>query len=283
MDPIVIIDEDQRIVAFNAAAEAAFGWTRDETVGRPLDMLMPERFRDRHRAHVEAFARTGTTSRRMGTQADPRGLAPQRRGIPDRGVDLAIRRRGRETVHRHPARRHGARAHAGAACDERSAHARHPRVRDGRDHHRRREPERRALQYGGRNDVPDEPRGGDRRAALDVHSRALSRGACVARESLRRGSCKLAAHGRLAHCHGRAARRRRVPDRRCDLAPARRRSRVLYRDPARRERAREGARRPAPVQARAAGARRRGGSHPRAGEEPRSRASCTTSSARPSR
>ena len=74
MDPIVTIDEDQRIVAFNAAAEAAFGWTRDETVGRPLDMLIPERFRDRHHAHVDAFAHTGTTSRRMGTHAVLAGL-----------------------------------------------------------------------------------------------------------------------------------------------------------------------------------------------------------------
>lgn len=69
MDPIVTIDGGQRIVAFNAAAEAAFGWSRSEIVGQPLDILIPERFRARHHAHVDAFARTGTTSRRMGAQS----------------------------------------------------------------------------------------------------------------------------------------------------------------------------------------------------------------------
>src|SRR6187455_1926376 len=87
MDPIVTIDEDQRIVAFNAAAEAAFGWTRDETVGRPLDMLIPERFRDRHHAHVDAFAHTGTTSRRMGTHAVLAGL---RRNVEEFPIEASI-------------------------------------------------------------------------------------------------------------------------------------------------------------------------------------------------
>lgn len=65
MDPIVTVDDGQRIVAFNAAAERAFGWSREDAVGKPLDMLIPERFRTAHRGHVERFGRTGTTSRRM--------------------------------------------------------------------------------------------------------------------------------------------------------------------------------------------------------------------------
>jgi PAS domain S-box-containing protein len=68
------VDADQRIVAFNAAAETVFGWPRREIVGQPLDVLIPERFRSRHRTHVDAFARTGTTSRRMGTQMLLSGL-----------------------------------------------------------------------------------------------------------------------------------------------------------------------------------------------------------------
>jgi PAS domain S-box-containing protein len=74
MDAIVTVDAGQRIVAFNAAAETVFGWPRGEIVGQPLDVLIPERFRSRHRAHVDAFARTGTTSRRMGTQLLLSGL-----------------------------------------------------------------------------------------------------------------------------------------------------------------------------------------------------------------
>ena len=74
MDPIITVDAGQRIVAFNPAAESVFGWARAEIVGQPLDVLIPERFRARHHEHVDAFARTGTTSRRMGTHDVLAGL-----------------------------------------------------------------------------------------------------------------------------------------------------------------------------------------------------------------
>jgi PAS domain S-box-containing protein len=74
MDPIITVDAEQRIVAFNPAAETVFGWAHGEIVGRPLDVLIPERFRARHHEHVDAFAHTGTTSRRMGTHAVLAGL-----------------------------------------------------------------------------------------------------------------------------------------------------------------------------------------------------------------
>src|SRR6476659_2366026 len=66
MDPIITVDDAQRIVVFNVAAEQAFGHTRDAVIGKPVDLLIPERFRDAHHAHVEKFGATGTTSRRMG-------------------------------------------------------------------------------------------------------------------------------------------------------------------------------------------------------------------------
>jgi PAS domain S-box-containing protein len=69
MDPIVMVDKDQRILRFNAAAERAFGWPRDKVLGQHLDMLIPERFCPGHRTHVREFAKTGTTSRRMGGHA----------------------------------------------------------------------------------------------------------------------------------------------------------------------------------------------------------------------
>src|SRR5207249_7070521 len=60
MDPIITVDEQQRILVFNAAAEQAFRWSRAAVLGEPLEKLLPERFRHGHRAHVERFGRTGS-------------------------------------------------------------------------------------------------------------------------------------------------------------------------------------------------------------------------------
>ena len=69
MDPIITLDEQQRILFFNSAAEQVFRWPRAAVIGEPVDKLLPPRFRGAHHSHIEHFARTGTTSRRMGTQS----------------------------------------------------------------------------------------------------------------------------------------------------------------------------------------------------------------------
>jgi hypothetical protein len=67
-DAIIAVDADQRIVLFNAAAERMFGCNSAEAISGPLDRFIPERSRDAHRLHVERYARTGETARRVGTQ-----------------------------------------------------------------------------------------------------------------------------------------------------------------------------------------------------------------------
>ena len=74
MDAIVTSDAQEKIVLYNRAAERIFGWSAAEAVGRDLAMLIPERFRATHRAHVERFGATGVTSRRMGGSAVVHGL-----------------------------------------------------------------------------------------------------------------------------------------------------------------------------------------------------------------
>src|SRR5690242_12617778 len=66
MDAIITIDDDQRIQIFNRAAEKMFGYTMDQVKGQPLEMLLPERFRARHRNHIRHFGETGVTNRAMG-------------------------------------------------------------------------------------------------------------------------------------------------------------------------------------------------------------------------
>ncbi len=66
MDAIITVDQDQRILLFNQAAEATFGCSRAEALGSTLDRFLPARFRKAHAAHVERFGATGVTNRRMG-------------------------------------------------------------------------------------------------------------------------------------------------------------------------------------------------------------------------
>jgi PAS domain S-box-containing protein len=66
MDAVITVDEEQKIVLFNRAAEQVFRLRREEVLGTPLDRLLPARFRGAHHGHIEGFGRTGVTSRRMG-------------------------------------------------------------------------------------------------------------------------------------------------------------------------------------------------------------------------
>ena len=66
MDAVITVDEAQRIVLFNHAAEIMFGTSRAQAIGGSLDRFLPERFRASHAAHIAAFGTAGVTNRRMG-------------------------------------------------------------------------------------------------------------------------------------------------------------------------------------------------------------------------
>jgi PAS domain S-box-containing protein len=74
MDAIITIDENQRIVLFNAAAEKLFLCSAAEVRGQLLDRFIPERLREAHRQHVREFGESNTTQRSMGLPADLYGL-----------------------------------------------------------------------------------------------------------------------------------------------------------------------------------------------------------------
>ena len=74
MDAMISVDEQQRIVMFNPAAEKMFRCRAADALGGPLDRFIPSRYRDSHRRHVAAFGETGTTTRQMGKLATIFGL-----------------------------------------------------------------------------------------------------------------------------------------------------------------------------------------------------------------
>jgi len=55
-DPVVIIDGSRVIVQVNSQAERLFGYTRVELLGRPLEVLMPKRFRGSRVAHRQVYS-----------------------------------------------------------------------------------------------------------------------------------------------------------------------------------------------------------------------------------
>jgi PAS domain S-box-containing protein len=67
MDAIIAIDEEQRILVFNAAAENMFGCPAAEAIGQSLDRFIPERFRATHHTHIREFGRTNVTRRTKGS------------------------------------------------------------------------------------------------------------------------------------------------------------------------------------------------------------------------
>jgi PAS domain S-box-containing protein len=87
MDAIVSCDDTQKIVLYNRAAEKIFGWTPEETLGQPLDMLIPSRYHRMHGQQVRRFGATGTTSRRMG---DNTVLYARRKNGDEFPIDASI-------------------------------------------------------------------------------------------------------------------------------------------------------------------------------------------------
>ena len=59
-----------RIVVFNRGAEEIFGYSAGEVVGKPLETLLPEAERERHRELVRSFVASGSPPRRMNARGD---------------------------------------------------------------------------------------------------------------------------------------------------------------------------------------------------------------------
>lgn len=74
MDAVITVDDEQRIILFNAAAERMFLFPAEDAIGQPLDRFIPERFRAAHKHHVQDFGQTHVTRRSMGALGALYGL-----------------------------------------------------------------------------------------------------------------------------------------------------------------------------------------------------------------
>jgi len=87
LDCIVVVDHDGRVVEFNAAAEATFGYARAEALGRPIaELIVPPHLR---RAHGDGLARylSGGEPRVLGRRVEVEAMRAGGETFP---VELAI-------------------------------------------------------------------------------------------------------------------------------------------------------------------------------------------------
>ena len=60
-DAIVVADAEGAIIVWNAAAERVFGYTASEALGQTLDLIIPERQRERHWSGYREVMRSAHT------------------------------------------------------------------------------------------------------------------------------------------------------------------------------------------------------------------------------
>ena len=78
---LVMIDKRGTILLANPAAESLFGYSREQLVGQPIEMLIPQRYRDDHPAKVRRFF-SEPFARRMGEGRELFGLTSDGEEVP---------------------------------------------------------------------------------------------------------------------------------------------------------------------------------------------------------
>jgi protein-histidine pros-kinase len=60
-DAVVTVNEDGRIALINSQTEKLFGYERDELLGQPVEVLIPERYRETHVGHRSGYMKAPHT------------------------------------------------------------------------------------------------------------------------------------------------------------------------------------------------------------------------------
>ena len=85
-EPVVIVDRDGKIAYLNRHTETLLGYARDELVGKPFDVLVPDRDREQHAQLVRRFFRQSVV-RPMGSGLE---IPARHKGGKEIPVDIAL-------------------------------------------------------------------------------------------------------------------------------------------------------------------------------------------------
>jgi PAS domain S-box-containing protein len=70
-DATISIDTQGKMVFWNGVAETIFGYSANEMIGKPVTLIMPERFRENHQRNwVDGFHRRRLLSKRLSKWLD---------------------------------------------------------------------------------------------------------------------------------------------------------------------------------------------------------------------
>ncbi|MBI3468415.1 MAG: PAS domain S-box protein [Planctomycetes bacterium] len=69
-DGIISIDGRQQIILFNQGAEAIFGYSSSDVEGKSIELLLPQRFVESHRRHIDSFGTSLEKNRLMAARRE---------------------------------------------------------------------------------------------------------------------------------------------------------------------------------------------------------------------
>jgi PAS domain S-box-containing protein len=81
-DAIVMVNTTGRIVLVNSHAEEMFGYSREELLGQPVEILLPTRFRERHVTHRATYF--------LGPKTRPMGAGVALYGSRKNGIEFPV-------------------------------------------------------------------------------------------------------------------------------------------------------------------------------------------------